>query len=137
MDDNSEANKQEKKPTPKEKIQNLHNTLMLILKELRELHDSKESINWELEYGGRVHKVKVRPAIAYIISDSEMHHKHGDISGTSQRVGRREWATEAKDYRAGTTRACFKQTASSGDPKVEEGLGCHHRLPSKGIRNGT
>lgn len=75
LDDTAQALNQETKTVPIEKIQNLHNTLEIVLQELKELHDSGDSIEWDFFYAGKLHKVNLKFAISYVISDSEMHHK--------------------------------------------------------------
>ena len=75
-DDNSEASIQPGTKTV-HKIQNLHNCISLALRDLKELMDSGRTVAWKIPYGpdGKMWKVRLRFAFAYIIGDTEMHDK--------------------------------------------------------------
>ena len=73
--DAAEAAHHEGKTTAVHKLQNLQNTLRLGFSDMKYFMDNKLTVDWELEYGGKIHKVKLRFAIAYIVSDTAMHDK--------------------------------------------------------------
>jgi hypothetical protein len=75
-DDRSEASVQ-KGTKPIHKIQNLHNSVAVAFRELKEIMDEGISIPWKLKYGpeGKEHYVNQKFAFAYIIGDTEMHDK--------------------------------------------------------------
>ena len=73
-DDNSEASIQ-KGTKPFHKLQNLHNSIAVAFRELKELMDDHQSIVWSLKYCGKEFDVYIKFAFAYVIGDTEMHDK--------------------------------------------------------------
>ena len=75
-DDNVEASIQKGTKTI-HKMQNLHNSISVAFRELKELMESKRSIAWRLRYGpeGKEWEVYLKFAFAYVIGDTEMHDK--------------------------------------------------------------
>lgn len=71
----AEAAHHESPTSALQKIQNLHNALRVCLTDLREIMDGGLSIDWELFYGGKWHSVRLKFAVAFVISDTEMHDK--------------------------------------------------------------
>jgi hypothetical protein len=74
-DDQAEASLHKKPTTSFDKCQNLHRGLHAMFAEFREI--SKEGgLRWDnLHYGGSVHQVNFKFALAFVVGDTEMHDK--------------------------------------------------------------
>lgn len=75
LDDDAEAAHHQQKTLPIHKMQNLHTALRNGFHELKFLMDNDVGLEWELFYGGKLHKVELVFSIAYTISDTAMHNK--------------------------------------------------------------
>ena len=74
-DDEVEASHHQQKTLSLHKIQNLHSALRNGFSELKFLMDNDIGLEWELYYGGELHKVELVFSIAFTISDTAMHNK--------------------------------------------------------------
>ena len=73
--DEAEAAHHEEKTEAHHKIQNLHNAMRECFKDLKYLMDNNIGVPWKITYGGKEHEVRLKFAIALIISDTAMHDK--------------------------------------------------------------
>ena len=74
-DDGAEASLHKKPTTAFDKCQNLHRGLHVAFEEFREI-TKNGGLHWDrLEYGGSVHEVNFKFALAFIVGDTEMHDK--------------------------------------------------------------
>jgi len=73
--DEAEAAHHERKTLAIHKIQNLHTALRECFKDLKTIMDQNIGIPWKLTYGGKEHKVNLKFALAFIVSDTQMHDK--------------------------------------------------------------
>ena len=65
---------QKKRTSGVHNIQNLHNGLQAALQSFHDVCTKEDGILWDgLPYAGKVHKVKMKFAIAYVIGDTELH----------------------------------------------------------------
>eukprot|EP00536_Pseudo-nitzschia_multiseries_P009302 jgi/Psemu1/22847/gm1.22847_g len=71
-----ESTHHSRKPTATESMQNLHNAIEVALASFKEILERDDGILWEyLPYAGKLWKVRMKFAIAYVIGDTELHDK--------------------------------------------------------------
>eukprot|EP00536_Pseudo-nitzschia_multiseries_P015768 jgi/Psemu1/43789/gm1.43789_g len=75
-DNEWESTHHSRKPTATESVQNLHNAIEVALASFEEISERDYGILWEyLLYAGKLWKVRMKFAIAYVIGDTELHDK--------------------------------------------------------------
>ena len=73
--DTAEAANHEQTTHAVHKLQNLHSALKAAFQDLRDIMDNDTPVPWTIHYGGCDHKVNLKFAISYVVSDTAMHDK--------------------------------------------------------------